>query len=142
MTAVTLVLLGTMTVTAYRAVPEQTKPECRSRHFCETSIGENVSELGVAASPDLLASGRVRYRDVVCIDRIGCRIVFDTTNSRLRNTLDVFVYEKAEERRFGVRHLRAWVLRGGPDGIPRLPEKSGHAAPHVAQAAAKSRVRP
>jgi 3D (Asp-Asp-Asp) domain-containing protein len=105
------ILLGTMTVTSYRATPAQTKPECKSNHECQTSIGENVSELGVAVSPDLLASGRVHYRDVVYIPGVGYRIVFDTTNRRLRNTVDVFVYEKNEEKRFGVRHLKVWLIQ-------------------------------
>lgn len=109
-----LLLLGTMTVTSYRAVPEQTKPECTGRHHCETSIGENVSELGVAVSQDLLRSGKVHYRDVVFVDGVGYRIVNDTTNGRLRNTVDVFVYDKNEEKAFGVRHLKVWVV-GQPE---------------------------
>lgn len=109
-----LLLLGVLTVTAYRAVPEQTKPECRSNHECQTSVGENVNELGVAASQDLLASGKVRYGDVVYIPGIGNRIVFDTTNARLRNTFDVFVYSKDEEKAMGVRHLNVYRMRAKP----------------------------
>jgi 3D (Asp-Asp-Asp) domain-containing protein len=105
-----LVLLGTLTATSYRAVPEQTKPSCTNRHHCETSIGENVSELGVAVSPDLLASGRVHYRDCLYIPGVGFRIINDTTNSRLYNSVDIFVYEKSEEKRFGVRHLQVWLV--------------------------------
>lgn len=111
------ILLGTMTVTSYRAVPAQTKPTCTDRHHCETSIGENVSELGVAVSPDLLASGRVHYRDSLYVPGIGFRIVNDTTNSRLRNTVDVFVYEANEERAFGVRRLKVWLV-GQPERVP------------------------
>jgi 3D (Asp-Asp-Asp) domain-containing protein len=106
-----IILIGVLTTTSYRATPAQTKPECTGRHHCETSIGENVSELGVAVSPDLLASGRVHYRDCLYISGVGFRIVDDTTNSRLRNTVDVFVYEKAEEKAFGVRHLKVWVVQ-------------------------------
>src|ERR1019366_4964634 len=108
------ILLGTLTVTSYRATPVQTKPSCTDRHHCETSISENVSELGIAVSPDLLASGRVHYRDCVYIPGIGFRIVNDVTNSRLRNTIDVFVYEKAEEKKFGVKHLRVWLVTVSP----------------------------
>jgi 3D (Asp-Asp-Asp) domain-containing protein len=104
------ILLGTLTATSYRAVPEQTKPTCTDRHHCETSIGENVSELGVAVSPDLLASGRVHYRDCLYIDGVGFRTINDTTNKRLHNHVDVFVYEKNEERAFGVRHLKVWLI--------------------------------
>lgn len=105
-----LILLGTLTATSYRAVPEQTKATCVNRHACETSIGENVSELGVAVSPDLLHSGRVHYRDCLYISGVGFRIVNDTTNGRLHNAIDVFVYEKAEERAFGVRRLKVWLV--------------------------------
>jgi 3D (Asp-Asp-Asp) domain-containing protein len=105
------VLLGTMTVTSYRALPAQTKSTCIDRHHCETSIGENVSELGVAVSPDLLTSGRVHYHDCVYIPGIGYRIVNDTTNQRLYNHIDVFVYEAYEEKKFGVRRLKAWVIQ-------------------------------
>jgi 3D (Asp-Asp-Asp) domain-containing protein len=111
------ILIGTMTVTSYRAVPAQTKATCTDRHHCETSIGENVSELGVAISPDLLVSGRVQYRDSLYIPGVGFRIVNDTTASRLHNTIDVFVYEKNEERAFGVRHLKVWLV--GP--LEKLP---------------------
>ena len=40
--------------------------------------------------------------------------MFDTTNKRLRNTLDVFVYEKGEEKKLGVRHLKVWVISRPP----------------------------
>jgi 3D (Asp-Asp-Asp) domain-containing protein len=105
-----LILLGVLVVTSYRPVPEQTKPECQGRYRCETSTGENVSELGVAVSRDLLATHRVNYGDVVYIPTVGFRIVNDTMAIRHRNAVDVFVYTKAEERRFGVRHLKIYKL--------------------------------
>ena len=104
------ILLGTLTATSYRAVPAQTKPECTSRDHCRTAIDENVSELGIAVSQDLLASGKVHYRDVLFIDGLGPRIVNDCLNSRIHNSVDVFVYTRAEEKAFGVRHLKVWVL--------------------------------
>lgn len=113
-------LIGTMTVTSYRAIPQQTKPECTGRHHCETSINENVSELGAAVSQDLLASGKVRYRDVLFIPGVGYRIVNDCTNSRLHNTVDVFVYTRQQERTFGVKHLRVWVIH-----TPRVEVQKG-----------------
>lgn len=105
------IILGTMTVTSYRAIPAQTKPECTDRHHCETSIGENVSELGIAVSQDLLASGKVHYRDVLLVSGVGPRIVNDCLNSRIHNSVDVFVYTRAEEKAFGVRHLKVWLIR-------------------------------
>jgi len=112
-----LILLGTLTATSYRATPAQTKPECTGRHNCETSINENVSELGVAVSQDLLASGKVHYRDVLFIDGVGYRIVNDCTNARLRNHVDLFVYSRAEEKAFGVRHLKVWLVNT-PERLP------------------------
>jgi 3D (Asp-Asp-Asp) domain-containing protein len=105
-----MVLLGTLTATSYRAVPAQTKPECVNRHNCETSIGENVSELGVAVSQDLLKSGLVHYHDCVYIDGVGFRLVNDCMAARHKKSVDVFVYERNEEKTFGIRHLKVWVL--------------------------------
>lgn len=107
---VQLILIGTLTATSYRAVPAQTKAECTSRDHCRTAIDENVSELGVAISQDLLASGTVHYRDVVYIDGVGYRIVDDCLNKRIRRSVDVFVYTRAEEKAFGVRHLKVWLV--------------------------------
>jgi 3D (Asp-Asp-Asp) domain-containing protein len=105
------ILIGTLTVTSYRATPAQTKPECRGNNECQTSLGENVSELGVAVSQDLLASGKVHYRDVIYIPSVGFRIVDDTMHPRIHNSVDVFVYTKAEEKKFGVKHLIVYVVR-------------------------------
>lgn len=116
-------LIGTMTVTSYRPVPAQTKPECTGRHNCETSIGENVSELGVAVSQDLLASGKIHYRDVLFIDGVGYRIVNDCLNARIHNGIDVFVYTRAEEKKFGVKHRKVYLIhenknrQGEPNAI-------------------------
>lgn len=104
------ILLGTLTATSYRPVAAQTKPECTSREHCRTAIDENVSELGVAISQDLLASGAVHYRDVVYIDGIGYRIIDDCLNKRIHRSVDVFVYTRAEEKAFGVRHLKVWLI--------------------------------
>lgn len=106
------ILISSFTmVTAYRAVPEQTKPECRGRYGCTTSIGENVSMLGAAVSQDLLASGKVRYRDVLFIPSVGYRIVNDCTNRRLRNTVDVFVYTWDQEKAVTPHRSPVYVIR-------------------------------
>ena len=108
MVGVKLIAVGLLTVTSYRAVPVQTKPSCKSNSECQTSIGENVSELGCAVSQDLLASGQIHYHDVLYISGLGFRIVNDTMASRIRSSVDVFVYTKKEEKRFGVRHLQVY----------------------------------
>lgn len=106
-----LILLGTLQITSYRPVPEQTKSTCLNRHFCETSTGENVNELGAAVSPDLLESGEVRYGDALYIDSIGFRIIDDTMAAKNHRAIDVFVYTKAEEREIGIRHRDVYVIR-------------------------------
>jgi 3D (Asp-Asp-Asp) domain-containing protein len=106
-----LILLGVLTVTAYRPVPEQTKPECKSRNSCYTAIGENVNELGLAVSQDLLKSGKVHYYDTLCIEGLGCRSVFDCMASSKHNQVDLLVYTYAEEHRFGVRKKRVWLVQ-------------------------------
>ncbi|SRR5258708_4135665 len=105
-----LVLLGTLTITSYRAVPEQTKPECFNRHFCETANGENVSELGAAISPDFLASGRIRLGDCIYVPGYGYRIINDVMSSRIHNGLDLFVYTLPEEKKIGVRHIKIYKV--------------------------------
>ena len=105
-----LILLGTLQVTAYQPRPQDTKPECVNRHFCETSIGENVNGLGCAVSQDLLASGKIHYRDVLWIPGIGYRIVFDTMHPRIHNAIDIFVYDTVAEKKIGIRHLKVWLV--------------------------------
>lgn len=105
------ILLGTLVATSYRAVPEQTKPECTGRHHCETSDGENVSELGVAVSQEYLNSGLIHYGDCLYISGVGFRLVNDCLNSRYTKRIDVFVYTYAEEKAFGVRHLKVWLIK-------------------------------
>ncbi len=108
---VELLLLGTLTATSYRAVPEQTKPSCTDRSHCETANGDNVSELGVAISQDFLDSGIVHFGDCLYIDGVGFRIVNDCMHRRHKRCVDVFVYTYAEEKKFGTRHLKVWVVR-------------------------------
>lgn len=104
------ILIGVLTVTSYRPVPEQTKPECKGRHYCETSIGDNVSEAGAAVSQDLLRSGLAHYGDVICVDSLGCRIINDCMAARHRRSVDLLVYTKREEKQIGTRHLRTWII--------------------------------
>ena len=66
---------------------------------------------GAAVSPDLLLSGEACYGDALVIPGIGIRIVNDTTNKRLKNTVDIFVDTKEQEHRIGVRHLKVSVLK-------------------------------
>ena len=117
-----LLLLGVLQVTSYRAVPEQTKPECINNSRCRTSINENVSELGIAVSQDLLKSGVVHYGDVLYVEGYGYRIVNDVMNPRLTNAVDLFVYTRAEERKIGVRHNRIWLIQNSTT-LPGMESK-------------------
>ncbi len=99
-----------VTLTAYRPIPEQTKPECVNRHNCETSTGDNVSELGFAASRDLLASGEIKYGDSVYVPGFGYRVCNDSMGPRARRAIDLFVYTKAEEKKVGVRHIEIYKV--------------------------------
>lgn len=105
------VLLGALTVTSYRATPNQTKPECRDNQNCQTSIGENVSELGFAASQDLLKSGVIKYGDYIWITGIGGRTCNDSMGVRARKAIDIFVYTLDEERKIGIRHVDVYLIK-------------------------------
>lgn len=104
-----LLLLGVLTVTSYRPIPAQTKPECTSRDHCRTSIDDGVTKFGLAVSQDLLKDGRLHYGDAVYVDGYGWRIVNDCMNARHRNSVDLMVMTKAEERAVGVRKLKVWL---------------------------------
>jgi 3D (Asp-Asp-Asp) domain-containing protein len=106
-----LVLLGLLQVTSYRAIPAQTKPECKDRHHCDTSIGDGITMYGVAVSQDLLRSGEVKYGDVLLVPGYGWRIVNDCMGPKARRAIDLLVFTRNQEKAVGVRHLNVYVLR-------------------------------
>ena len=106
-----LILLGTLQATSYRPVARETKPECTSREHCRTANNENVSQLGIAISQDYLDAGIIHYGDCVYVDHVGYRIVNDCLNRRITKSVDIFVYTLAQERAFGVKHLRVWLVK-------------------------------
>jgi len=106
----TIILVGVLTVTSYRPVPEQTKPECRGRFACTTSIDDGITRYGVAASQDLFASGEVKYGDILWIPGYGNRIVNDSMGPKNRRAIDLLVLTKAEEKAVGVRRLPVYRL--------------------------------
>lgn len=82
----------------------------------------------MAVSQDLLASGKVRYLDVLYVDGLGYRIVNDTMHPRIRNAVDVLVYTKQEEKAMGVSRRRVWVIH---TPYPLVKKRSPHAKlPH------------
>lgn len=116
-----ILFLSTLTVTAYQPTPAQTKPECKDRYHCQTSIDDNVTMYGCAISQDLLKSGKVQYGDVLDIPGFGLRTVNDVmgpTKCSKRNkagrctkrvpqtmAVDLMVFSYEEEHRVGVRHM-------------------------------------
>lgn len=100
-----LILLGTLQLTSYRPIAEQTDS---SPTF--TSIGDRTTRFGCAVSQDLLKSGLVSYGDVLYIPGYGFRIVNDTMNARHRNHVDLLVNTHDEEKAVGVRHLKIFKV--------------------------------
>lgn len=105
-----LVLLGILTVTSYRPVPGQTKPECTSRFNCTTSIDDGVTKFGVAVSQDLLKNGVVHYGDVLYVPGYGNRIVNDTMNARHKRCIDLMVLTRGEEKAVGTRKIQIYLM--------------------------------
>jgi 3D (Asp-Asp-Asp) domain-containing protein len=105
-----LVLLGVLQITSYRPVSWQTKPECTSRNHCRTSIGDNVTQFGIAASQDLLKSGEVKYGDIVLVEGYGYRVINDCMGPRATRSFDLLVFTKNQEKAVGIRHLKVWLV--------------------------------
>lgn len=105
----TYLLIGSLTITSYRSVPEQTD----SSPFI-TSIGERVCKDGVAVSQDLLKSKRIKYGDWLYIESIGLKRVNDTMHNRFTNHVDIWVpsleAEKKFHSKFKGKKLKVWVL--------------------------------
>ena len=117
--------LGMLTITSYQSVPHQTD----NSPFI-TSIGERTNRLGVAVSRDLLCGvskrcrrnvspvcnpNKIHYGDVLWIEPVGFRQVFDTMNKRHTQAVDLWVSSYAEERAFhkkwGIRKHRVVLIR-------------------------------
>jgi 3D (Asp-Asp-Asp) domain-containing protein len=105
MDLLTAVAIASVTVTSYRAVPEQTDSTPN-----RTSINQHVSRAGAAVSPDMLISGEACYGDAVVIPKLGIRIVNDVTHPRLKRTVDIFVNNWAQEKRVGIRRVQILII--------------------------------
>lgn len=134
-----IVLLGTMTITSYQPVPGQTKPECKDRFHCTTSIDDGITQFGAAVSQDMLRSGTIHYGDALMIEGFGTmRIVNDTMNKRHKRHVDLLVFSYAEEKKVGTQHRRVWVIH--PQGEKKwnsnhTPQRSQHRTEDHARAA-------
>jgi 3D (Asp-Asp-Asp) domain-containing protein len=104
MTGLELVFIGTLTVTAYRSVPEQTD----TTPFI-TSMGERTHKGGCAVSRDLLAAS-LPYGTFIYIEDIGVCHINDTTNARHKRLVDVWVPSRSVEKHVGVKKRRVYKL--------------------------------
>ena len=105
------VFIGSMSITSYRSVPEQTD----STPFI-TADGSYVTPYGVAVSRNLLRrwGGTLQYGDIVYIESIGFKVVNDTMHERHTNHIDVWVRRLDEERKFHStfkgKKVRVWAV--------------------------------
>lgn len=128
------IVLGNLTVTSYRSVPEQTD----SSPFY-TSTGERVKAGGVAVSRDLLCGAcrrlhrrclrpdypkKLHYGDWLYVDGYGFKYINDvmgatsTTNvggrrhtRTITNQIDMWVRTPAEEKAVGFRSLKVHKIK-------------------------------
>lgn len=126
--------LGTLTVTSYRPVREQTD----STPF-HTSTGERVAPGGVAVSRDLLCGAcrklhrrcehpeypkKLHYGDALYINGYGFKYINDCmgiyTSYKVRgkikrkiitNQIDIFVRTYKEEKSVNIKHLEVWKVK-------------------------------
>lgn len=85
-------VLNDITITSYNNHANQTDDSPNI-----TATGRPVRENMVAASPDLLTKGIIRYGDLVYIDCMKqWYVVEDTMNKRFERRLDIFLFSKDE----------------------------------------------
>ncbi len=141
-----VVLIGTMTVTSYVSVPQQTD----SSPF-RTSTGERVSVHGVAISRDRLCGAcrklhkrcarpdnptKLHYGDLLYVEDVGYRFINDVMGKysstregkriikhKQNNWLDIWVDGKAEERIFhkthGIKQHKIYLIRAINEAFKR-----------------------
>jgi len=102
------ILIGSLQVTAYRSVPQQTD----SSPFI-TSIGERVTVRGCAVSQDLLSKtgGPFNYGDLLYIEGVGFRFINDTMHSRNKQHIDLWVLTYQEEKKVGISSKKVWLVK-------------------------------
>ncbi len=118
-----------VTLTSYQPIPAQTKPSCKDKHHCETSINDVPTKFGCAASQDLLKSGTVHYGDVLYVPGYGYRIINDAMGETkceqfinhecvkrvpIIMSIDLMVWSRDEEKAVGVRQIKVYKV-GNPE---------------------------
>ncbi len=114
-----LILLGTLSLTSYRPIPNQTDASPTW-----TSIGDRTTKFGCAVSQDLLKSGRVHYGDILYIEGYGMKVVNDTMHPRHTNSVDMLVFTHNEEKAVGTRKARIWIVPASALMVPGLIESA------------------
>lgn len=120
-------LIGNMTITSYRSIPEQTD----SSPFI-TATGEHVTPHGVALSRDLLMrwGGPIDYGDYIYIEGHGIKVVNDcmadywclewrriegkrlcTKKKYIRKHVDMWVKTYKEEKKIGWHKGHIFLIR-------------------------------
>lgn len=130
------ILIGELTVTSYRSVPQQT--DSTPYH---TSTGAHVEPGGVAISRDLLCGAcrklhkrcahpeytkKIHYGDWLFVEGYGFRFVndcmSDTSDIRVKgkrkkrlisNQIDIWVRSYKEERTVGIKKLNVYKIQIG-----------------------------
>jgi len=102
------VFIGTMTVTSYRSIPNQT-----DNSPWHTSTGERVTIRGCAVSRDLLKAngGPLEYGDLIYVEGFGYRFVNDTMNKRMKQHIDLWVPTYSEERKVGITSGKIYLVK-------------------------------
>lgn len=102
------ILLGQLTITSYRSVPNQTD----DTPFY-TSIGEHVHPHGVAVSQDLLKKngGPLDYGDTLYIEGFGFKVINDCMNKRYTNRIDIWVKTYDEEKKINIKSKKVWIVK-------------------------------
>lgn len=118
---IAVVDLGVLTITSYQPIPAQTKPECKDRYHCTTSIDDGITQYGAAVSQDMLRAGTIHYGDVLIIEGLGMRVVNDTMNKRHKRHVDLLVFSYEEEKKVGTQYRQVWVIH--PQGEKKCNTK-------------------
>ena len=101
------ILIGNMTITSYRSVPEQTD----SSPFI-TATGEHVTPHGVALSRDLLKrwGGPIDYGDYIYIEGHGIKVVNDCMADYWCSQYEMIKGKKrCIKKKYIRKHVDIWV---------------------------------
>jgi 3D (Asp-Asp-Asp) domain-containing protein len=86
--------------------------ECRSCGGTGEVTDNGTHPYGIAVSQDLLAAGKVKYGDYLCVERLGCYVVNDTMNQRHTNSADIWVATYEQEKAIPPKLRKVVRIRG------------------------------